>query len=121
MESWCPRSKRAGPLEVDPRVAGPGQVDPRDVRVGRGHVRVAGPQRGRLELVAGVQRAELEVLARLGLEDVDQVAGGIELEVAIRLGRGDFRRRAGPQAGPHGRVARAGGGRQEAVVGRCRP
>src|SRR5271166_1268237 len=73
-------------LEVDSRVAGAGEVDSGEVRIGGGDVRVAGSKRGGLEFVAGVQGAELEVAARFRLQHVDEIAGGIELEIAVRLG-----------------------------------
>ena len=42
----------------------------------------------RLELVARFHRAELEVAAAVGLERIDDLAGGGEVEVAVRLDDG---------------------------------
>ena len=106
------------PLEVDARIAGAREVDARDIRIGCGHVRVAGTKRSRLELVAGIQGAELEIAARFRLQNIDQIAGRIELEIAVRFGRRNLGRGAHHRAGSDGRVAGTGSRGDEAVIGR---
>ena len=118
IESACPSRGRPG-LEVDPRVAGPGEVDARRA-LGSDAVTSESlglGQRGGLELVAGVEGAQLEIAARVGLKGVDQLARGVQLEVAVRRGGRDLGRRAQKRAGPHRRVARAAGA-DDAVIGR---
>ena len=107
MESACPMPRPA-PLEIDPRVAGTRQVDSREFRIGGRHVGVArlGKRRG-LELVAGIERAELEIAAGVGLKRVDQLAGRIELEIAAGIGRRNFPRRTQERALAHRGVAPA--------------
>ena len=121
IESWCPRSKAPAPWRLIPESLGRDRLIPERFGIGGRHVRVAGPKRGRLELVAGVQGAELEVAARFGLEDVDQVARGIELEVAVRLGRRDLRRRAGPIGLGRTAVSPEPDGASGSRDRRCRP
>src|SRR5208282_1967232 len=108
---------RSGPLQVDSRIAGAREVDSREVRIGRGHVRIAGAQRDRFKLVAGVQGAELEIAARVRLQRIDEIAGGIELEIAVRLGGRNLGRGTDYRAGPDGRVAGTGIRREELVIG----
>ena len=86
-------------LKIDSRVAGPREVDARELRDRRPSRRNrSASKRRRFELVAGVQRAQLEIAARVGLKGVDQLARRIELEVAVGVGRGNLGRRAQKRA-----------------------
>ena len=86
IESAWPRPRPGPDLEVDSRVAGSRKVDAGELRVRRRHVGIAClGHRRRFELVAGIERTQLEIASRVGLEGIDQLARGIELEVAVRL------------------------------------
>ena len=60
-------------------------------------------------------RTQLEITTRVGLQCVDQFAGRIELEVAVRRGCGNFRRRPFERTDSNRRVARFR--TDEAVIG----